>query len=472
MQTALILLFAAAGAVLAYQAISFVPRYVKSGAQDVKWCLAFAGLSSLHAISSIWLYTTPVPMADASVAFSILIGIVTHATYIRCMGIYFGSATGLLAYAAKVMFVIGAVYACAILIDRLTPQDLLFTTKQTPQGINLQTLPLTFINHYEMTWVTRLPHLSNRVIMIAALIYLLCTAGVKRDKIIVYGVVVSLVILAHNMISVSFLNIAYLPLIPFMNLIEITRLEWLARRGESLRLEQYQERVESFEHGLKEHVKLKQLGQEAATFIHDASNIAFVTDSKLSLAQSFDAASYDAETNKAITAARENNQQLMKLLASGRDDYLHQNADEPIDLDSVLADAMELTAYRLLSNEVHLVTQGKSRRAIYGDRVKLAHVFVNLINNACDAVANLPERWVRIEIEDRDDQTVIAVTNSGPKIPPELWDKVFSPFFSTKAEIGGSGLGLKICRDNLAAMGGELLLNPDSEHTRFDVVLP
>jgi len=472
MQTALILFFAAAGAILAYQAISFVPRYVKSGAQDVKWCLAFAGLSSIHAFASIWLYTASVANADAAVMLSILIGIVTHATYIRCMGIYFGRATGLLAYAAKAIFIIGAVYACAILIDQLTLQELLITPKQTSPQIDLQTLPLDFVNHYEMTWITRLPHLSGRLIMIAALIYLLCTAGVKRDKIIVYGVVVSLLILAHNMIAVSFLNIAYLPLIPFMNLIEITRLEWLARRGESLRLEQYKARVNSFEQGIKEHTKFKQIGQEAASFIHDASNIAFVTDSKLSLAQSCDAVSADTDANKAITDARENNQQLMKLIASGRDDYLHHNADEPIDLDSVLADAMELTAYRLLSNKVHLTTQGKSQRTIYGDRVKLAHVFVNLINNACDAIADLPERWIRIEIEDDEDQTVIAITNSGEKMSDDLWDRVFSPFFSTKGASGGTGLGLKICRDNLAAMGGELLLNPSSEHTRFDIVLP
>ncbi|HKP49310.1 MAG TPA: PAS domain S-box protein, partial [Gemmatimonadales bacterium] len=94
---------------------------------------------------------------------------------------------------------------------------------------------------------------------------------------------------------------------------------------------------------------------------------------------------------------------------------------------------------------------------ILGDRVELQQVILNLISNACDAIAGrradhrlltistsvTPEGWVELAVQDR-----------GTGIPPERLDQIFDAFFTTKAN--GLGLGLAICRSIVNAHGGRL----------------
>jgi len=54
-----------------------------------------------------------------------------------------------------------------------------------------------------------------------------------------------------------------------------------------------------------------------------------------------------------------------------------------------------------------------------------------------------PGGMVRVEIATKTDRVIVAVVDTGPGVPPELLERVFDPFFSTKER--GSGLGLAIC---------------------------
>lgn len=77
-------------------------------------------------------------------------------------------------------------------------------------------------------------------------------------------------------------------------------------------------------------------------------------------------------------------------------------------------------------------------------------VLLNLVLNAIQAVDGVGE--VRIEVQ----PGRVAVSDSGPGIPPENVEKVFAPFFTTRTR--GTGLGLAICRKAASAMGGQLVL--------------
>ena len=105
---------------------------------------------------------------------------------------------------------------------------------------------------------------------------------------------------------------------------------------------------------------------------------------------------------------------------------------------------------------------------VSGDPVLLSEVFTNLIQNALEASRD-GEVAVRVQ---RDDGTVqVTVTNEGAAIPPELQERIFQPFFTTKPR--GTGLGLAIARQVVEAHHGAIRVESDGRTaTSFVVELP
>src|SRR6266567_6104531 len=107
---------------------------------------------------------------------------------------------------------------------------------------------------------------------------------------------------------------------------------------------------------------------------------------------------------------------------------------------------------------------------VWGDPFRLAEVFTNLIENALEAS---PESGtVRVRVESRGDEHVRAlVENDGVGIAPEMRERIFHPFFTTKAR--GTGLGLPIARHIVEAHRGTLTVESDGvSETTFIVELP
>ena len=92
-----------------------------------------------------------------------------------------------------------------------------------------------------------------------------------------------------------------------------------------------------------------------------------------------------------------------------------------------------------------------------GDRVQLQQVILNLVLNAAEAMSAVDERtrelWVSTE-QSRKDGVLVAVRDSGPGIDPELIERVFDAFYTTKPS--GVGMGLSICRSIIEAHSGRL----------------
>ena len=88
------------------------------------------------------------------------------------------------------------------------------------------------------------------------------------------------------------------------------------------------------------------------------------------------------------------------------------------------------------------------------DRRQVEQALVNLLLNA--AYVTGAGGTIRVRLRQRDGQVGIAVEDDGPGIPPELRDRVLDPFFSTKPEGEGTGLGLSVTRTLVDAQGGEL----------------
>lgn len=104
--------------------------------------------------------------------------------------------------------------------------------------------------------------------------------------------------------------------------------------------------------------------------------------------------------------------------------------------------------------------------------IQIEEALLSLFNNAHDAVMALKEKWILIEVFDKNKDVEIHVTDSGQGIPDEIADKMMLPFFSTK-EIGkGMGLGLCIASEIISKHHGTLTYDRISQNTKFIIRMP
>jgi C4-dicarboxylate-specific signal transduction histidine kinase len=131
---------------------------------------------------------------------------------------------------------------------------------------------------------------------------------------------------------------------------------------------------------------------------------------------------------------------------------------ERFDLNEAINEVLLLARTTITENEVSVRTRFAERPlAAYGDRVQLQQVVLNLILNAVEAMASVKVgvRQLLISTEqNRADEVLVAIRDSGPGIEPDRLERVFEAFYTTKSN--GVGMGLAICRSIISAEGGKL----------------
>jgi two-component system, NtrC family, sensor kinase len=147
---------------------------------------------------------------------------------------------------------------------------------------------------------------------------------------------------------------------------------------------------------------------------------------------------------------------------------------EPAQINSILRQTMKLRAYDLENHGVELTEKyAVELPMVIGDPHQLQQVFLNILNNAYDAVQEI-RRTGRIEVQTlyRADKIEIMFRDNGPGI--SQIDRIFDPFFTTKEVGKGTGLGLSICYGIIQAHRGEIIAknNPDGDGSTFIVRLP
>ena len=145
---------------------------------------------------------------------------------------------------------------------------------------------------------------------------------------------------------------------------------------------------------------------------------------------------------------------------------------EPIDLRECIRVAETLLAGQAQELDARLtLTLPPTPLAVEGDRVELEQVLFNLIRNALEAVAeSAGAREVAIAASLDGAMAVIDVIDTGPGIRPDVRDRLFTPFVTTRES--GTGLGLALSHRLVERAGGDLTLVEASEGARFRVSLP
>jgi len=130
----------------------------------------------------------------------------------------------------------------------------------------------------------------------------------------------------------------------------------------------------------------------------------------------------------------------------------------PLDVNDVVREVIALVQPQLLSHQASLrIELAPALPMIFGDRIQLQQLMINLMMNGIEAMQCVKERPRELVIRSAQDETqqvLVSVEDGGVGIPAENADRLFNAFFTTKS--GGMGMGLSICRSIVEAHGGRL----------------
>jgi signal transduction histidine kinase len=162
-------------------------------------------------------------------------------------------------------------------------------------------------------------------------------------------------------------------------------------------------------------------------------------------------------------------QRLRQLLKRGEVHF------QPLSANEIVEDVLKLLRSELIDRGVTVHSELTSSLPILqGDRVGLQQVLINLVTNACDAMADMPPAARAVTIRtglDGNDFVSISVCDAGPGIAEGKLEQVFEPFFTSK--VNGVGLGLSVCRRIINAHGGKLWAEHNSGRgATFRLLLP
>jgi two-component system NtrC family sensor kinase len=137
--------------------------------------------------------------------------------------------------------------------------------------------------------------------------------------------------------------------------------------------------------------------------------------------------------------------------------------DETVGFVAKEAEAMQIRIVRTYDRDVPMIRSSLAR---------MQQVFLNLLNNALDAVGR--EGEVRLAVSRFGDGVEVSVADNGPGIPDALRERVFEPFFSTKGSSPhNAGLGLAICRETMIGLGGTITVaSTEGQGTTFTLRFP
>jgi PAS domain S-box-containing protein len=155
----------------------------------------------------------------------------------------------------------------------------------------------------------------------------------------------------------------------------------------------------------------------------------------------------------------------------GRSDVL---SFSQVNLSAVLDDTLILMKERLRAKNISFKLKASDNLPmVYGNHVKLEQVFINLLQNSMDALEELGKGEIDLVMNQVGDEIVVRFSDDGSGMPPEVLDKVFEPFYTTKEVGQGTGIGLSIVYGIIQEHHGTITCESEiGKGTTFEIRLP
>ncbi len=206
-------------------------------------------------------------------------------------------------------------------------------------------------------------------------------------------------------------------------------------------------------------VRLSALGQLGSAVAHQLNNpLTGVRSMAQLILKSHDLSAEMRQDMQDIVESVSRSQDIIANLLS------FSRMDRPLvlcDLNEVVQKTMPFLKSLVGSSDIQLQLN-KTPLRVKVQSSLLQQVVFNLVQNACQAVLDLkpPLRQIRIHTQLQNNRAVLYVEDSGKGIQPQDQENIFKPFWTTKKEQGGTGLGLNISRDIVQSFKGHLQVGP------------
>ena len=158
--------------------------------------------------------------------------------------------------------------------------------------------------------------------------------------------------------------------------------------------------------------------------------------------------------------------------------YVRDNTadlSQSVDINEVLKSTVSLLANMIKSNTNHFsIKYGNNVPLLKGNFQRLEQVMINLIQNACQALPGSQKGiYVSTTFDKKGSEIVINIRDEGMGIPPETQMNITDPFFTTKHNSGGVGLGLSISSKIIEEHGGSMHFKSQvGAGTTVEITLP
>ncbi len=223
--------------------------------------------------------------------------------------------------------------------------------------------------------------------------------------------------------------------------------------------------------------KLASIGRLAAGVGHEINNPLAIINQKNGLAEDLLEISPDFEHKTTITNCLKSINQSIdrckaithRLLGFARRTEVVM---EKVQLNHILSEVLSFLENSLIHNKIRMVLELESDLPeVYGDHMQLQQVFLNIINNAIDAIDK--DGDIAISTRNLAGEIQVIIQDSGHGISEKNLAHIFEPFFTTKETGKGTGLGLSITYGLVKEMGGNITVNSQlGRGTAFTISLP
>jgi signal transduction histidine kinase/CheY-like chemotaxis protein/HAMP domain-containing protein len=168
---------------------------------------------------------------------------------------------------------------------------------------------------------------------------------------------------------------------------------------------------------------------------------------------------------------------IMKIVNDLKDYARHQPGDPraPVDINKMLDNAVSLVENQIKKSTTRFaVDYDDALPMIQGDWQRLEQVVINLLQNACQALPNHNSAiFLKSFFDKQTGMAAISVQDEGRGIPEKNLLRITDPFFTTKADIGGTGLGLSVSSKIIKNHGGRLtVVSREGKGATFTILLP
>jgi PAS domain S-box-containing protein len=230
--------------------------------------------------------------------------------------------------------------------------------------------------------------------------------------------------------------------------------------------------------------RMASIGTLAAGVAHEINNplacvlanLDLATRDILKLAQKLGVMVEFGEVCEELRDAREGTERIRNIV---RDLKIFSHSEEektgPVDIHRVLDSTLRM-AWNEIRHRARLVKDYGSTPPVEASEARLGQVFLNLVVNAAQAIAegNAHDNEIRVSTTtDSAGRATIEIADTGPGMPPEVLCRLFTPFFTTKPVGVGTGLGLSICHRIITSFGGSIKVTSEvGKGTAFRISLP